>query len=327
MQAGMVGLGNFGTAVGNLIAGNGYPVLGWEHNPTVPDEVNSHHTNTKYLPGIDLNKNLSATSELEQVFQSSDIIFVAIPSAFIQPTLAPVRDLAREDAIMVNLAKGIDSQSGLTAFQTISCVFPDKRKVTLSGPSIANEFARGEPTTVVIAGKSKDDLLAVAHLLDNDFFRTRFSDDAIGVELGGILKNIYTIGLGLFDGKSITSVNFRSVYLTISLEEIARIGMSMGAQLDTFLYVSGMGDLLATSMSEHSHNRKLGEYLAQGLSLSEIRKRMGVLPEGYNTLKTVLYIAEKLHVSMPLAKGLWDVINGRYSAEKFIFSFIKDFVE
>ena len=144
---------------------------------------------------------------------------------------------------------------------------------------------------------------------------------------GGILKNIYAIGLGLFDGKDIRSVNFRSVYLTIALEEIAKTGEAMGAKIETFLYLSGVGDLLATSMSEHSHNRRLGVYLAQGLDLAEIKKQMGVLPEGYNTLKIVLYVAEKLHVSIPLAKGLWNVIHGRYDAESFIFSFIRDFVE
>ena len=155
----------------------------------------------------------------------------------------------------------------------------------------------------------------------------RFSDDEIGVELGGILKNIYAIGLGLFDGQNIKSVNFRSVYLTIAVEEMARIGAGFGAKIETFLYLSGIGDLLATALSEHSHNRHMGELLAQGLSLEEIKAEMGVLPEGYNTLKVMLYITEKLHISIPLAKGLWDVINGRYQAERFIYSFIKDFVE
>jgi len=180
---------------------------------------------------------------------------------------------------------------------------------------------------VVLAGESRNELLAVAQILDNDYFRTRFSDDAIGVELGGILKNIYAIGLGMFDGMNICSTNFRAVYLTIALEEIVRVGVAMGAKVETFLYLSGIGDLLATALSEHSHNRHLGEQLAHGLSQEQIRDEMGVLPEGYNTIKSILYIAEKLHVSAPLAKGLWDVINGRVPADKFISLFIRDFVE
>ena len=327
MRIGLIGLGNLGSAIANLAAGNGYEVLGWEHDAEVAREINDRHVNSRYLPGIDLNQNIRATEELREVAQNSEMIFVAIPSAFVKITLEKIADYLTEDTILVNMAKGIDRDTGLTSYQTITSVFPGNRVVMLSGPTIANEFAREMPTVVVLAGEHRSDLLSVANVLDNENFRTRFSYDYTGVELGGILKNIYSIGLGLFDGKQITSVNFRAVYLTIAIEEIARIGVAMGADLETFLYLAGVGDLLATSLSEHSHNRRMGEYLAHGFSLEEIRGKMGVLPEGFNTLQVTLYIAEKLHVSIPLAKGLWDVIHGRYNAEKFIASFIKDFVE
>jgi glycerol-3-phosphate dehydrogenase (NAD(P)+) len=327
MLVGLIGLGNMGTAIANLIASNGFEVLGWEYDLKVVSEINDQGKNSRYLPGINLSHNLKATSEINQVASSCEIIFIAIPSVFIRPTLEPVQGILSQNATIVNMAKGIDANTGLTSFQTIGSLFPTNRKVMLSGPTIANEFAREMPTVVVLASERPNDLLKVAQVLDNDHFRTRFSDDASGVELGGILKNIYTIGLGLFDGKQITSVNFRAVYLTIAMEEIARIGEAMGAKIETFLYLAGIGDLLATSLSQHSHNRQLGEYLAHGLSLEEIKEKMGVLPEGFNTLKTVLYIAEKLHISMPLARGLWDVIHGRYEADKFIKAFIKDFVD
>lgn len=326
MLVGLIGLGNLGSAIANLVAYNGFTVIGWEHNQQVVAEINERHTNERYLPGIVLNPTISATDNLLDICQG-ELIFIALPSVFVQPTLSQLLGHLGPQAVLVNLAKGIDRQTGLTSFQTISALFPANPKVMLSGPSIANEFARKEPTVVVLAGRANQDLLQVAHVLDNECFRTRFSNDTVGVELGGILKNIYSIGLGIFDGKQITSVNFRSVYLTIAMEEIARFGVGMGAQIETFLYLSGMGDLLATSMSEHSHNRRLGEYLAQGLALEAIKDRMGVLPEGYNTLEVILYLAEKLHISMPLAKGLWDVIHGRSQAGKFITAFIRDFVE
>lgn len=327
MQVSIISLGNLGTAVGNLIAHNGFDVLGWEYNRAVVDEINDRHTNERYLRDIVLHERLEATHDLAAAFDSRDVVFVALPSVFIPQTLEPLRGRISPRTLLVNMAKGIDAATGLTSFQVLHGLFPDNRLIMLSGPSVANEFARRMPTTVVIAGPDISDLLLVSRLLDNDYFRTRFSADTIGVELGGILKNIYAIGLGLFDGKDIRSVNFRAVYLTIALEEIARFGVAMGAQIETFLYLSGIGDLLATSLSEHSHNRRLGELLAQGLHLPEIRAEMGVLPEGYNTLQAVLYIAEKQHVSLPLAKGLWAVINGGYEAEQFINLFIKDFVE
>lgn len=328
-RVGIVGLGNLGTAIGNLAAANGCEVVGWEFTAAVVEEINRHHLNSRFLPGVDLDPRLIATHDLHEVFYRTRVVFVALPSRFIQPTLQPVRDAgkAAPDTIVVNMAKGIDADSGLTAFQTTSALFPANPCVMLSGPSIANEFAHGMPTVVVLAGRDATRLMQVAHVLDAHHFRTRFSSDAMGVELGGVLKNIYAIGLGLFDGQGIRSVNFRSVYLTIALEEMTRIGVAMGARAETFAYLAGLGDLLATSLSEHSHNRRLGEYLSQGLALEEIQQRMGVLPEGFNTLRAVLDIAEKLHVSLPLAKGLWDVIQGRFQAERFIFSFVRDFVE
>jgi len=327
MDAGIIGLGNLGTAIGNLIACNGYEVLAWEYDPAVVEEVNAHRTNTRFLPGVNLHSTLRATSRLSEVLAACPLLFIALPSVFIHPTLEPHHEQMPPETLIVNMAKGIDASTGLTTFQTLTGLFPRNPRVMLSGPTIANEFARLMPTVVVLAGESKGDLLRVSRLLDNDYFRTRFSEDAIGVELGGVLKNIYAIGLGLLDGKQVKSINFRAVYLTLAMEEITRVGVSLGAKIETFLYLAGVGDLLATSLSEHSHNRRMGELLAQGLTLAQIEAKMGVAPEGFNTLRSMLYIGEKMHVAMPLAKGLWDVIHGRTSAEKFIASFIRDFVE
>lgn len=326
MRAGIIGLGNLGTAIGNLISGNGHEVIGWEYVAEVVDEINELHTNSRYLPGVMLDLKLIATNELAQVF-TCPIVFIAIPSIFIQSTLKQYCGQIDPDTILVNMAKGIDRQSGLTAFQTVSSLFPKNPKIMLSGPSIANEFAQGMPTMVVLAGKSFQDLLQVSHLMDCDYFRTRFSDDEIGVELGGILKNIYATGLGLFDGEGITSINFRAVYLTLALEEMSRYGLCMGAKLETFLYLAGMGDLVATGLSEHSHNRHMGELLAKGMTLEQIKETIGVIPEGYNTLRAILYFAEKNHLTLPIAKGLWDVMHGRISAHQFIYAFIRDFVD
>lgn len=327
MKVGLVGLGNLGAAVAHLVAENGHDVLGWEHDPLVVAEINAAHTNTRFLPGVALSTRVAATSDLGVVFSQCELVLLALPSAFLRATLAPLQARVGPSTMLVNLAKGIEQATGLTSFQVLAALFPANPKVMLSGPSIANEFAIGLPTVVMIAGARTADLLAVARVLDNAHFRVRFSDDAIGVELGGILKNAYVIGLGLFDGRQIESVNFRSVYLTLALEEMTRIGASMGARPETFAYLAGMGDLLATALSKDSHNRRLGVLLADGRSLQAITAEMGVLPEGYNTIQTILMIAEKMHVPAPLAKGLWDVINARYSAERFITSFIRDFVD
>jgi glycerol-3-phosphate dehydrogenase (NAD(P)+) len=323
---GMIGLGNLGTALANVIATNGYRVLGWEYQAAVVSAINTKHENPQFLPGVLLDSKLHATNRLVDVVEHCGTIFVALPSRYIHATLAPLRDQVPPSSVLVNTAKGIDRNTGLTAAQTLAALFPANGRVMLSGPSIANEFARGLPTVVMLAGRPTGMLFGIARLLDNTHFRVRFSDDEIGVELGGVLKNAYVIGLGLFDGKQIASVNFRSVYLTLALEEMTRIGVALGGRADTFAYLAGMGDLLATALSDASHNRRMGQLLADDRSIGEIEHIMGVLPEGYNTIQTILFVAEKLHVPAPLAKALWDVIGGRTTAQHFIDAFIKDFV-
>lgn len=294
MKVGVIGLGNLGTAIANLIATNGYDVIGWEYHETVVTEINRAHTNSRFLPGVPLSPRVAATASVGEIFAQADTVFLALPSAFVRATLDPVREQVPRVTVLVNLAKGIDRATGLTSFQLLGMLFPGNTTIMLSGPSIANEFTRGQPTVVMIAGHSTADLMAVARLLDNQRFRVRFSADAVGVELGGILKNAYVIGLGMFDGKQIDSLNFRSVYLTLALEEMTRIGSALGAREQTFAYLAGMGDLLATALSPDSHNRRMGVLLGTGHGLKEIEQTMGVLPEGYNTIQMILLIAEKL---------------------------------
>jgi glycerol-3-phosphate dehydrogenase (NAD(P)+) len=326
MRVGLVGLGNIGTAVANLVATNGYPVVGWEYHDQVVAEINNDHTNSQFLPGVELSPNLTATTQVAQVLQQSEVLFIALPARFIEQTLTPARDRLHDQAILVNLAKGFEQETGRTPLRILEGMFPQHRRVMLAGPIIANEFVRGMPTIAMLAGQNTSDLLTVARLVETDAFRTRFTNDDLGVELGGILKNVYTIGLGMFDGLQISSMNFRAAYLTTTLREITHMGVSLGGQAETFAYLAGMGDLLATALSEHSHNRKMGELLAQGKTLDQVEAEMGVLPEGYNSLRFVLALAEKLQISLALARGLWEVIHGQIDMDRFITSAVHDFM-
>jgi glycerol-3-phosphate dehydrogenase (NAD(P)+) len=323
MQIGFVGLGNMGTTIANLAAENGHDIIGWEYDRQVVDEINTQHTNSKYLKDIRLSRRLVATDRLENAL-GTEMLFVAIPSLFIRNTLEPCAAALRNDTVLVNMAKGVEERTGLTTFEILAEIFPANPRVMLSGPSIANEIARRMPTVVVIAGREPMMLQRVSKVLDNDYFNTSHSTDEIGVELGGILKNIYAIGLGMFDGKEIRSINFRSVYLTLALEEMKNIGVRLGARAETFFFLAGIGDLFATSLSEHSHNRRLGELLAQGLPLGVIREQMGVLPEGCNTLQKILELAKERSIDVPVAYDLNEVINGRMETGQFINSVIKE---
>jgi glycerol-3-phosphate dehydrogenase (NAD(P)+) len=325
MHVGVVGLGNLGTAIANVVATNGHTVVGWEYQASVVAEINDSRRNSRFLPGIDLHPQLRATSQLDAVFDGAEMVFIALPSAYIRPTLEAYCDTITTSTIIVNTAKGIDRHTGLTALQTLGRLLPRNSCVMLSGPSIANEFVRGVPTLVMLAGPRNDTLWRVARVLDNASFRARFSTDALGVELGGVLKNAYVIGLGVLDQLHGQGANVRAVYLTLALEEMARLGVALGARQETFFYLAGIGDLLATALSEHSHNRALGARLASGQPIGEIERAMGVLPEGYNTLQTLLFLAEKMNTHVPLASELWALVNGRTSPAQFLRALVNNF--
>jgi len=325
MKIGVIGMGNMGTTLANIIATNGNEVIGWEYFPAVVDEINTRHINSKYLPGIKLSQHLKATTNIREV-AVADFLFIAIPSPFIRQVIAKAKDNLSSNTVIVNLAKGIEKDTGLTTSQLLSTLLPDNEIIMLSGPSIATELAAGAPTMAVLAGKSRALLLTLAQLVETSFFRVRFSSDLTGVELGGVLKNIYAIGMGLMDGYGLKSHNLKAAYLTGALEEMVTTGTVLGAKPETFYYLAGLGDLAATSLSSHSHNRRLGELLAQGKTLAQIKADHGILPEGVKTLEVVLHLAEKYHLLLPIAFGIRDITEGSLSVEAFVTGFIKSFM-
>lgn len=323
MKVSVIGMGNMGTAVANIIAKNGYDVLGWEYFKEVVEEINSKHKNSKFLPGIELSPNLAATTDLKEALSDRSVVFIALPSVFIRKVLKGARNWVGEDVVIVNLSKGIEEGTCLTASKILKEIFPENEVIVLSGPSIANEFSKGFPCGVILAGSNKETLYKVARLIETDTFRTRFSNDVIGVEWSGILKNIYAIGLGLIDGAGIKSINFKAAFITRAIEEMADLIEALGGNRRTVYYLAGLGDLIATSLSEHSHNRRLGELLSQGYSFDQAQKEMGVLPEGVKTLRIAVYLSEKYHTPMPVARGILRVIEGELAPLSLVKNFMR----
>jgi len=323
MRISVIGLGNMGTAIANIIAKNGFDVLGWEYFQEVVDEVNNRHSNSKFLSGVKLDKRLKATTDIRKCLEEKDVIFIALPSAFIRQVLALCEGDLDPSVLIVNLSKGIEEETCLSASDILREIFKENEVVVLSGPSIANEFSKDLPCGVVLAGSNKSYLYKVARIIETQTFRTRFSDDIIGVEWSGILKNIYAIGLGLIDGSGIESINFKSAFITKAIEEMADLIEALGGKRKTVYYLAGLGDLIATSLSTHSHNRKLGMLLAKGFSLEKAQQEMGVLPEGVKTLRVAVYLSEKYHTPMPVARGILGVINGEVKPDFLVKNFMK----
>ena len=323
MKIGMIGLGNMGTAVANNIAGNGHRVTGWEYNREAVDEINRFHRNTRYLKGVKLNALLKATTDIEEALCGKDMIFVALPSKYIKPMLTGPAHCASKDTLVVNLSKGIEEDTCITASEMLVKIFLKNRVITLSGPSIANEFARGYPCMVALTGEREKDLCRAAAAVETPVFRARFSNDRTGVEWSGILKNMYAMGLGVIHGLGLESINFKAAYITRALEEMISLIEAMGGKRKTVLDLAGLGDLIATSLSEHSHNRRFGEMIAEGRSLAYAEKQLGVLPEGLKALRAAEKLSKKYRVKMPVAGAILKIVEKKLRPSKLVESFME----
>ncbi len=316
----VVGAGNMGTALAQLLAGNGYNVLLWDVNPEVVRTINVWHENKFFLAGVPLPKTVTATESLEETVRFSDVLFLAVPSQHLRATLKKVPKELIDHELIVNCAKGVE----LTGFSFMTEVIAEvwgpaaaKATVDLSGPSIANELMQKRLTAVTVAGKNEALLKKLEKILQNNYFRLRPSSDLRGVELGGVMKNVYSMGVGMVDVLS-PSMNTRSLLLTHALAEMAALGATMKCERDTFYGLSGIGDLIATCLSEHSRNRKLGRLLARGMEAEAAQKEVGQVTEGYFAAKALQSLARKHKVTLPVADAIYKIAYLKKEPERLL---------
>lgn len=321
MNVTIIGMGNLGSSLAYVIANNGHRVVGWEIDQAVVDAINYHHINERYLANTVFPDLVSATIDFQQAIHCADVLFICLPTRFIYDVL--LRQQVPKTMKIVNMSKGFDRHSGETSCQLIARLLPDNSLAMVSGPSLANEFVHGVVTGFIAASTDPSLLGLISQLLNSETISVRYSDDTLGTELGGVLKNIYALGLGLFDGQVGSGLNFVGAYFALALEEMKRLGQALGAHQSAFDQLSGIGDLIATALSENSHNRTMGKYLAQGKNLTEIEKKMGVFPEGYISLDLVLRLAAEKGVEMPLAQLISTVLKRDFNSHDFFTRFIR----
>jgi glycerol-3-phosphate dehydrogenase (NAD(P)+) len=290
MKAAIIGSGNMGTALAHLLADNGHTVTCWDHIPEVVEDIKKNHQNNRFLPGVILPSSVTADLFLNHVVREAQIIFIAVPSPFVAHVVKEFSPFAMPQAIVVGTAKGLEPASGKRMSQVYaqSTVHSSEQYVALSGPAIANEFARKQPTAVVAACPNHFHLTRAAEAMINPYFRVETCEDQVGVELGGVLKNVFAIGFGLLDPTNNGSFNLKSAFLTLALRELKEVGVKMGGQAGTFEGLAGLGDLVTTGLSSESHNRRFGQLLASGVEYDKAVAQMGAAPEGVKTAATVL---------------------------------------
>ena len=303
----IIGAGSWGSALAILLADHGRPITLWGHNSKVVEEINTLHTNSAYIPDIAVPPNVRATSDLADALEAP-LIFMVTPSKAVRSVAGMLATLKpKPGAIIVSCTKGIEHGSGKLMGEVIEECLPECRLAVLSGPNLALEIARRIPAASVIGSAHQDILEPLQQVLSVKGFRPYTSDDVMGIQLGGALKNIFAIAAGVSDGFKMGD-NAKAALVTRSLAEMARIGIALGGRRETFFGLSGGGDLMATCFSKQSRNRLFGERLGRGEKPAQIIESMQMVAEGVPTTLSAWDCAKRFGIEAPVTQEIHAVL-------------------
>jgi len=307
-QIAIIGDGGWGTALGLTLLRNGHSVRIWGPFPDYIDRIRVSGENKDYLPGVCLPKEMEWTADRAQAVDKASVVVLAMPTKYFRTVLTPFAGLIPSAARVISVAKGLDGPDNRRMTEVAEGILNIGPVAALSGPSFASEVARGAPTAVVIA--SRDAALAdsLQKVFNSQKFRVYTSDDVIGVELGGTLKNVIAVGVGVCDGMGLGH-NARAAVVTRGLAEITRIGVAMGARADTFAGLSGMGDLVLTCTSRLSRNYSVGERMGRGEQIADILSGMRQVAEGVENSASACSLARHLSVPAPIAMEVYAMVH------------------
>lgn len=321
LKVGLIGGGSWGTTVASLIAKNTDVSL-WARSVETVKEINSQHTNTKYLPDAVLPENLVAHQELEAVVANADVLVMGVPSNSFREVLKQLKPHLRAWVPVVSLTKGLEKGTDLRMTQVIESELPGHPVGVLTGPNLAREIMAGQAAASVIAMDDEIIVKELQKVFNSGVFRVYTNDDVVGCELGGVLKNIIAIAVGMGIGLG-AGDNTRSALIVRGLTEVTRLGVALGGRAETFSGLTGMGDMLATCISPQSRNHHVGVELGKGRHIEQIIDDMVMVAEGVKSAPTVIKLAERHNVEMPIAMDVNEVIAGRRTAEQAFYGLLK----
>lgn len=312
-KVGVIGAGSWGTALAITLSGKGHQVKIWDVNPEHLQELETNRENVRYLPDIKFNDNLQIAKSVEEAITGADLVLFSAPAQFFRGALENAMPYLKPEMILVNVAKGIEQKTLKRMSEIAAEKLPDAKYVVLSGPSHAEEVGRQMPTTVAVASKDLKLAEEVQEIFMTERFRVYTTEDVVGVELGGSLKNIIALGAGISDGMGFGD-NAKAALMTRGLAETKRLGVKLGADPATFAGLTGVGDLIVTCTSMHSRNRRCGIMIGEGMDPKEATAKVGMVVEGMFTTESAYDLAVREGVDMPITTALYNVINGKISA-------------
>jgi glycerol-3-phosphate dehydrogenase (NAD(P)+) len=307
----VLGAGSWGTTFAKILSDGGADTMLWARRPELAREISESKRNSDYLPGINLPRGLTASSDLGVVLEGAEQVYVSVPSQSLRENLGAVGELLPEDAIVVSLMKGVEKGTRARMSEVLyqELLLPPERIAVASGPNLALEIAREQPTAAVISSESLETATAVAMVATNPYFRSFVNTDVIGTEFGGVLKNLIAVAIGIVDGVGYGE-NTKASIITRGLAEMTDFSVAYGARAETLSGLAGLGDLIATCESSLSRNNTAGRLLGQGYSFSEVIKQMNQTAEGLASVAPILELALAKGVEMPIVSQVAEVLAG-----------------
>lgn len=311
MIAAVLGSGAWGTTFAQVLADAGCTVRLWGRNADVAQQITTEHVNGRYLPGVELPESISATTDVAAALDGVDLVVVAIPSQSARATLEPLRDLVPPTAVAVSLMKGVELSTDRRMSEVVAeaLAVDASRVAVVSGPNLAGEIARRQPTATVVSSSDPQTAALVAKACSSGYFRPYTNADVVGVELCGAVKNVIALAVGMAQGRGF-GYNTTATVITRGLAEISRLGLALGADAETFPGLAGMGDLMATCASPSSRNHTLGKHVGQGMTLDDAITATGGTAEGVKSCRSVLELARSVGVEMPITEAVVGVLHG-----------------
>lgn len=313
----VMGAGSWGTAIAIVLQTNGHHVRLWMRNKDQAFMMKNDLVNKKYLPDIQLSPDIAIESNPRVALQNADAVVLAVPTQQIRELIRKIGSKIPPNALMINVAKGIEKETHLRISQVFLNEMGDRPYTVVSGPSHAEEVARFMPTTLVAASEHQIYAEQAQDLFMNQYVRVYTNPDVVGVELAGALKNVIAFGAGIADGIGYGD-NARAALITRGITEIARLGQAMGASINTFAGLTGIGDLIVTCTSMHSRNRRAGILVGQGMSMEKALVEIGMVVEGVYTAEAAYELAKEYNVDMPITEAIYRVLYENHDVEEAV---------
>lgn len=330
VKIGVVSAGSWGTALAGMLSGKQYDTVIWAREPEIVESINSEHENKLFMPGIKLPESLKAVADIKDAVSDKDLVVIATPAQHIRKSFEQISGIIPEKTFIVLASKGIENSTLKMMYQIAEEILPEKLHkniFVISGPTFARELAMKMPTCAVVAGKNTKDIGKIRDFFNSPYMRIYTSSDVIGVELGGSLKNVFAVAIGVLEGLKMGK-NTQAAVITRSIAEMTRLVIAMGGDPRTMAGLSGVGDLVLTCTGDLSRNRQVGIRLGQGEKIKDIIDSMIMVAEGVPTTASAHDLAAKMNVEMPITETLYNVLyNGeeiRESIKKLMSRSLKD---